>query len=83
MPPSFSPLLCGCLAPAGFSQLPTTAPGPAPDPRARFATYWPQLAAYADALRLTFPAHHLGGVAIHWMNEGSLSFLPLEPEVVA
>lgn len=57
--------------------------GPAPDPRARFATYWPQLAAYADALRLTFPAHHLGGVAIHWMNEGILSFLPLEPEVVA
>lgn len=57
--------------------------GPAPDPKARFASYWPQLAAYADALRLTFPAHHLHGVAIHWMNEGTLSFLPLEPEVVA
>lgn len=57
--------------------------GPAPDPRARFATYWPQLAAYADALRLTFPAHQLRRVAIHWMNESSLSFLPLEPEVVA
>jgi hypothetical protein len=57
--------------------------GPAPDPERRFATYWPQLAAYADALRLTFPAHRLQGVAIHWMNEGTLSFLPLEPEVVA
>jgi ATP-dependent helicase/nuclease subunit A len=57
--------------------------GPAPDPRTRFTTYWPQLAAYADALRLTFPAHQLRGVAIHWMNEGTLSFLPLEPEVVA
>lgn len=57
--------------------------GPAPNPKARFASYWPQLAAYADALRLTFPAHHLHGVAIHWMNEGTLSFLPLEPEVVA
>ena len=57
--------------------------GPAPDPKARFATYWPQLAAYADALRLTFPAHQLRGVAIHWMNEGTLSFLTLEPQVVA
>ena len=57
--------------------------GPAPDPARRFATYWPQLAAYADALRLTFPAHHLRGVAVHWMNEGTLSFLPFEPETVA
>jgi hypothetical protein len=57
--------------------------GPAPDPKARFASFWPQLAAYADALRLTFPAHQLHGVAIHWMNEGTLSFRPLEPETVA
>lgn len=57
--------------------------GPAPDPQARFARYWPQLSAYAEALRLTFPDRHLRGVAIHWMNEGALTFLPLEPETVA
>jgi ATP-dependent exoDNAse (exonuclease V) beta subunit len=56
--------------------------GPAPDPEARFATYWPQLAAYAEALRLAFPGHRLQGVAIHWMNEGTLSYLPLEPATV-
>jgi len=34
--------------------------GPAPDPEARFATYWPQLAAYADALRLTYRSSAAG-----------------------
>lgn len=57
--------------------------GPAPDPQARFATYWPQLAAYADALRIVFPGLSLAGVAINWMNEGTLSLLPMEPMVVA
>ena len=56
--------------------------GPTPDPQARFATYWPQLSAYADALCLSLPDRPLRGVAIHWMNEGALSFLPLEPETV-
>ncbi len=57
--------------------------GPAPDPQARFTSYWPQLAAYAEALCLTFPERRLHGVAIHWMNEGTLSFLPMERETIA
>lgn len=52
--------------------------GPAPDPEARFVTYWPQLAAYADALRLQFPHHPVTGVAVHWMDEGTLSLLDLD-----
>ncbi len=57
--------------------------GRAPDPALRFATYWPQLSAYAEALRLAFPDQTLRGVAVHWMEEGTLSYLPLEPVTVA
>lgn len=40
--------------------------GPCPDPDARFATYWPQLAAYADASRAD-------QVAILWLETGTIT----------
>ncbi|RKF16888.1 DNA helicase UvrD [Roseovarius spongiae] len=48
--------------------------GPCPDPASRFATYQPQLAAYAAIVRRHWPDKPLRGVAIHWMSEGTLSF---------
>jgi ATP-dependent exoDNAse (exonuclease V) beta subunit len=47
--------------------------GPCPDPDARFATYRPQLAAYATMARKHWPDKPLQGVAILWMSEGTLS----------
>ncbi|MBY6200543.1 UvrD-helicase domain-containing protein [Maritalea mobilis] len=47
--------------------------GPCPDPTARFATYLPQLAAYAAMARRHWPGKPLQAVAIHWMSEGTLS----------
>jgi hypothetical protein len=47
--------------------------GPCPDPDARFATYRPQLAVYAEMVRARWPDKPLNGVAIHWMSEGTLS----------
>jgi ATP-dependent exoDNAse (exonuclease V) beta subunit len=46
--------------------------GAVPDPKARFVTYWPQLAAYADAVE------HIGGkpvkgIAIYWTNSGEIT----------
>ncbi|RCW80696.1 UvrD-helicase domain-containing protein [Paracoccus lutimaris] len=40
--------------------------GPAPDPNARFALYWPQLAAYAEA-------SHADQVAILWVETGTIT----------
>lgn len=51
--------------------------GRAADPELRFITYWPQLSAYADALALVFPDKPVLGVAIHWMEEGTISLMPL------
>lgn len=47
--------------------------GACPDPEARFATYLPQLTAYADLVRLNWPDKRLDGIAINWMSEGTLS----------
>lgn len=52
--------------------------GPAPDPEARFAGYWPQLAAYAQAVALAFPGRPVRRVAVHWMEEGRLTVMGLE-----
>ena len=47
--------------------------GTCPDPTERFATYQPQLAAYAAMVRRRWPDKPLQGVAIHWMSESTLS----------
>lgn len=47
--------------------------GPCPDPVARFASYQPQIDAYATMVRRKWPDKPLNGVAIHWMSEGTLS----------
>lgn len=47
--------------------------GPCPDPDARFASYQPQIDAYAAMVRRKWPERPLIGVAIHWMSEGTLS----------
>jgi ATP-dependent exoDNAse (exonuclease V) beta subunit len=47
--------------------------GPCPDPEARFATYCPQLMAYADLVGARWPDKPLQGIAINWMSEGTLS----------
>ncbi|MCV2890662.1 UvrD-helicase domain-containing protein [Ruegeria aquimaris] len=71
-----------CLAegPAGLLILDHKS-GPCPDPTARFATYMPQLSAYAEMVRRKWPDKPLNGVAIHWMSEGSLSVASLQTEV--
>jgi ATP-dependent exoDNAse (exonuclease V) beta subunit len=51
--------------------------GRALDPEARFVTYWPQLHAYAEALAAAFPGKQVLGVAVHWMEEGLMTSLPL------
>ncbi|WGW02768.1 UvrD-helicase domain-containing protein [Tropicibacter oceani] len=57
--------------------------GPCPDPAARFATYLPQLSAYAAMVRRRWPDKALNGVAIHWMSEGSLSIAQLHAKETA
>lgn len=47
--------------------------GPCPDPNVRFASYHPQLMAYADLVRAQWPGKPLQGIAINWMSEGTLS----------
>lgn len=51
--------------------------GRASDPDARFVNYWPQLHAYAEALAAAFPGKQVLGVAVHWMEEGLMTSLPL------
>lgn len=47
--------------------------GLCPNPAERFASYAPQLTAYAAMVRRRWPNKPLQGVAIHWMSEGTLS----------
>lgn len=51
--------------------------GPAPDPEARFLTYWPQLSAYAEAVQRVFPDKPVLQVAVNWMNDGVISMVRL------
>ena len=46
------------------------------DHSARFTTYWPQLAAYADAVE-GIDGKPVTGIAIHWTNEGAVSWTVL------
>ena len=57
--------------------------GACPCPEARFATYLPQLAAYAELIRKQWAGRVLTGVAINWMTEGSISVSPLPSEAMA
>jgi len=41
----------------------------------RFATYWPQLAAYQDAVAITFPAKPVRMIGINWMTMGWVSYI--------
>lgn len=54
--------------------------GACPDPEVRFATYLPQLTAYADLVRQNWPEKRLDGIAINWMSEGTLSVSPIAEE---
>ncbi len=54
--------------------------GVCPDPEARFATYLPQLAAYAGLIRKEWPDKNLNGITINWMSEGTLSLSWIEQE---
>ena len=56
--------------------------GPAPDHEARSADYRPQLMAYAAAVGRLMPERPVTAVAIHWMNEGSVTVSRLEPALV-
>ncbi|TDE40847.1 UvrD-helicase domain-containing protein [Antarcticimicrobium sediminis] len=47
--------------------------GPCPDPATRFASYQPQLKAYADMAHRKWPDKPVTGTAILWMSEGKLS----------
>lgn len=51
--------------------------GKAPDPALRFAAYWPQLSAYAAAAAVQFGGKPVLAVAVHWMEEGTLSVMPM------
>ncbi len=51
--------------------------GPAPDPAARFADYWPQLCAYRDAVQTVWPARPVRYLVINWIDEGKLSVMPV------
>ena len=54
--------------------------GPCPDPAARFATYRPQLDAYAALVRARWPDKPLHGTAINWMSEGTVTLNPTQAE---
>ena len=54
--------------------------GPAPDPAARFASYWPQLAAYAGA---GITGRPVTAVAVLWFDTGTLSVAAIQPETVS
>lgn len=57
--------------------------GACPDPDTRFATYRPQLAAYAEQIRKAWPGKALHGIAINWMGEGRVTISPQSEEVTA
>ncbi|UNK79500.1 UvrD-helicase domain-containing protein [Sphingopyxis granuli] len=46
--------------------------GPAPDPAARFATYWPQLSAYAEVVD-GLGGTPVQGVSIFWTDSGEMT----------
>ena len=71
-----------CLAegPAGLLILDHKS-GLCPVPTERFASYLPQLSAYATLVRRKWPGKPLNGVAIYWMSEGSLSIAQLQADV--
>lgn len=54
--------------------------GPCPDPEARFATYQPQLQAYADMASRAF-AKPVRGLIVTWIDEGQLSQMTLQEEI--
>jgi ATP-dependent exoDNAse (exonuclease V) beta subunit len=56
--------------------------GPAPDPAARFESYRPQLMAYAAAVGRLMHDRPVTAVAIHWMNEGTVTVCDFEPALV-
>ncbi len=57
--------------------------GPCPDPEARFGGYVPQLQSYAQLLASTWPNKPVLGLAINWIDEGKLSFCPVEIKAIA
>ena len=73
-----------CLAegPEGYAIIDHKS-GPCPDPDTRFATYLPQLRAYAAAVEHCTPGKPVRLLAINWMNEGRISSHRIsEPESV-
>ncbi|MDT8854872.1 UvrD-helicase domain-containing protein [Paracoccaceae bacterium Fryx2] len=73
-----------CLAegPEGYAIIDHKS-GPCPDPDTRFATYLPQLRAYAAAVEHCMPGKPVRLLAINWMNEGRISSHRIsEPESV-
>jgi len=73
-----------CLAegPEGYAIIDHKS-GPCPDPDTRFATYLPQLRAYAAAVEQCMPGKPVRLLGINWMNEGRLSSQRVsEPEGV-
>lgn len=46
---------------------------PVTDPQARFGTYWPQLAAYAQVARRVWPKKPIRHLGIHWMTRGCIT----------
>lgn len=73
-----------CLAegPDGFVILDHKS-GPCPDPEARFHDYLPQLQSYARLMASTRPDKPVRGLAINWIDEGKLSFCPVDEEEFA
>jgi ATP-dependent helicase/nuclease subunit A len=62
--------------------------GPCPDPTVRYAGYEPQLQAYAGVLARAWPYKPVQFLAVHWMDEGSVSVATIpalrgEAQVVA
>lgn len=47
---------------------------PVDDPQARFSIYWPQLAAYVEAVGRAWPEKKVSLVGIHWMTKGVVTF---------
>ncbi len=57
--------------------------GRCPDPEARFYGYLPQLQSYARLMALTRPYKPVRGLAINWIDEGKLSFYPVDAKEFA
>jgi ATP-dependent helicase/nuclease subunit A len=57
--------------------------GPCPDPEARFLGYLPQLQSYAQLMAHIRPDKPVRGLAINWIDEGKLSFCPVDEKEFA